>query len=279
MFAQASYIKKIEWLLSCNDSNLSEQTVALLTERNDAIKNYRNKILCTEQLTAHQEEIISSVIHMFCNRLTGDRSLEQKYLNIMREGLSNIIEKGKRNPINEHYSKRIASLFQDFIKYDATFRENIAYGNLDLMDKDAELRDLSNEFRIGHIIDHSKQNLDTQLGYWFDEGKQISFGEWQKLAIARTFSKDADVIFLDEPNSALDAISDYEISQLYQKLFQDKMGIIIAHKFNNLINQVNNILVIENGRLAESGTHTDLLHQGKIYYEMYQLQNKNSAVL
>ena len=179
----------------------------------------------------------------------------------------------------EHYSKRIASLFQDFIKYDATFRENIAYGNLDLMDKDAELRDLSNEFRIGHIIDHSKQNLDTQLGYWFDEGKQISFGEWQKLAIARTFSKDADVIFLDEPNSALDAISDYEISQLYQKLFQDKMGIIIAHKFNNLINQVNNILVIENGRLAESGTHTELLHQGKIYYEMYQLQNKNSAVL
>ena len=179
----------------------------------------------------------------------------------------------------EHYSKRIASLFQDFIKYDATFRENIAYGNLDLMDKDAELRDLSNEFRIGHIIDHSKQNLDTQLGYWFDEGKQISFGEWQKLAIARTFSKDADVIFLDEPNSALDAISDYEISQLYQKLFQDKMGIIIAHKFNNLINQVNNILVIENGRLAEIGTHTELLHQGKIYYEMYQLQNKNSAVL
>lgn len=89
-------------LLSCNDSNLSEQTVALLTERNDAIKNYRNKILCAEQLTAHQEEIISSVIHMFCNRLTGDRSLEQKYLNIMREGLSNIIEKGKRNPINEH---------------------------------------------------------------------------------------------------------------------------------------------------------------------------------
>lgn len=108
---------------------------------------------------------------------------------------------------------------------------------------------------------------------------RISFGEWQKLAIARTFSKDADVIFLDEPNSALDAISDYEISQLYQKLFQDKMGIIIAHKFNNLINQVNNILVIENGRLAESGTHTELLHQGKIYYEMYQLQNKNSAVL
>ena len=119
----------------------------------------------------------------------------------------------------------------------------------------------------------------VDIGYWFDEGKQISFGEWQKLAIARTFSKDADVIFLDEPNSALDAISDYEISQLYQKLFQDKMGIIIAHKFNNLINQVNNILVIENGRLAESGTHTELLHQGKIYYEMYQLQNKNSAVL
>ena len=127
--------------------------------------------------------------------------------------------------------------------------------------------------------------LETYIGSFWIYAETNALVEVQVLTednsavYARTFSKDADVIFLDEPNSALDAISDYEISQLYQKLFQDKMGIIIAHKFNNLINQVNNILVIENGRLAESGTHTDLLHQGKIYYEMYQLQNKNSAVL
>lgn len=175
----------------------------------------------------------------------------------------------------EHYMKRTASLFQDFIKYDATFRENIAYGNLDIMEEDEKLQALSKEFKVAHIIDSSNHSLDTQLGYWFDEGKQVSIGEWQKLAIARTFSKNADVIFLDEPNAALDAISDYEISRLYQKLLQNKMGLIIAHKFNNLIHQVSSILVLDRGRLVETGTHMKLMDQEGIYYNMYQLQNND----
>lgn len=175
----------------------------------------------------------------------------------------------------EHYRKKTAALFQDFIKYDATFRENIAYGNLDIMDNDKKLQDLSKEFRVAHIIDSSNHSLDTQLGYWFDEGKQVSIGEWQKLAIARTFSKNADVIFLDEPNAALDAISDYEISRLYQKLLQNKMGLIIAHKFNNLIHQVSRVLVLDRGRLVETGTHMELMGQEGIYYKMYQLQNND----
>lgn len=175
----------------------------------------------------------------------------------------------------EHYLRRTASLFQDFIRYDATFRENIAYGNLDLMDDDEKLRELSSEFRIAHIIDDSVRNLDTQLGYWFDDGKQVSVGEWQKLAITRTFSKNADVIFLDEPNAALDAISDYEISCLYQKLLQDKIGIIIAHKFNNLIHQVSSILVLDRGHLVETGTHVELMGHEGIYHKVYQLQDNN----
>lgn len=174
----------------------------------------------------------------------------------------------------EHYMKKTAALFQEFIKYDATFRENIAYGNLAIMDEDEKLQELSERFRVAHIIRSSKRNLDTQLGYWFDEGKQISVGEWQKLAIARTFSKNADVIFLDEPNAALDAISDYEIAGLYRELLQNKMGIIISHKFNNLIHQVSSILVLDKGNLVESGTHMDLLEQKGIYAKLYQLQNE-----
>ena len=130
------------------------------------------------------------------------------------------------------------------------------------------------------ILDAATLTINNDIDFSiFDRFGEVKIYDFTKDEEIPERIKDADVIFLDEPNSALDAISDYEISQLYQKLFQDKMGIIIAHKFNNLINQVNNILVIENGRLAESGTHTELLHQGKIYYEMYQLQNKNSAVL
>jgi len=173
----------------------------------------------------------------------------------------------------EEYIKRTASLFQDFIKYDATFRENIAYGNLDFMDEDEKLRELSDEFRVSHIIRNSNRYMDTQLGYWFDEGKQVSLGEWQKIAIARTFAKHADAIFLDEPNAALDAISDYEISCLYQKLIQNKLGVIIAHKFRNLIHQVSGIYVLDRGCLVESGTHSELMEKQGIYYQMYQLQN------
>lgn len=174
----------------------------------------------------------------------------------------------------EDYRKKTAVLFQDFIKYDATFRENIAYGNLGIMNNDKKLQELSQDFRVSHIIDRSSRGLDTQLGYWFDEGKQISVGEWQKLAIARAFSKNADVIFLDEPNSALDSVSDYEISCLYQKLFQDKMGVVISHKFNNLIHQVSNILVLDKGVLVEHGPHGELMRKKEIYYQMYCLQNR-----
>ena len=180
-----------------------------------------------------------------------------------------------RNIDKEEYIKRTASLFQDFIKYDATFRENIAYGNLDLMEEDEKLREFSDEFRISHIIKNSNHSIDTQLGYWFDEGKQISLGEWQKIAIARTFAKHADVIFLDEPNAALDAISDYEISCLYQKLIQNKLGVIIAHKFRNLIHQVSSIYVLDRGRLVENGTHSELMEKQRIYYKLYQLQNND----
>ena len=79
---------------------------------------------------------------------------------------------------------------------------------------------------------------------------------------------------MDEPNAALDAISDYEIAGLYRELLQNKMGIIISHKFNNLIHQVSSILVLDKGNLVESGTHMDLLEQKGIYAKLYQLQNE-----
>lgn len=173
----------------------------------------------------------------------------------------------------EQYLKRTASLFQDFIKYDATLRENIAYGNILLIHEDKMLRELGDDFRIGHIISQSRHGLDTQLGYWFDDGKQVSLGEWQKLAIARTFAKDADTVFLDEPNAALDAVSDYEISCLYQKLLEGKMGIIIAHKFSNLVNYANRVFVLDKGCLVESGSHRELMDKRAIYFEMFCLQN------
>ena len=173
----------------------------------------------------------------------------------------------------ESYMKKTASLFQDYIRYDATFRENIAYGNLDIINEDEKLNKISSIVKLRNIIDRSNKKLDTQLGYWFDEGMQISIGEWQKLSIARTLSRNADLIVLDEPNSALDAISDYEISLLYRQLLQNRIGIIVAHRFNNFIHQAGCILVFDKGSLVERGTHIELMNQGGIYREMYKLQH------
>lgn len=175
----------------------------------------------------------------------------------------------------EHYMRKTAILFQDFTKYEATYRENIAYGNLSIMNEDNLILKYGEMFKLSSVIDKSENPLDTQLGFWFNNGKQLSFGEWQKLALARTFSKDSDVIFLDEPNSALDSISDYNLSCLYKKLLERKMGVIIAHKFNNFTQQSTCILVLENGSLVQHGKHDALIKEEGLYNEMYNLQIKN----
>src|SRR5699024_8869457 len=104
------------------------------------------------------------------------------------EILINGIEFGKIN--KESVTKRIATMFQDFYKYEATFRENIAYGNLNLMQEDDILEEICKKFKLDGLINETPEKLDCQIGYWFDGGKQISLGQWQKIGITRAFSKE-----------------------------------------------------------------------------------------
>jgi ABC-type multidrug transport system fused ATPase/permease subunit len=119
------------------------------------------------------------------------------------------------------------------------------------------------------------KNIDVQLGYWFDDGKQISIGQWQRVALARAFAKEADLYILDEPNAALDAISEYNLSNMYNDLLKNKMGIIVAHRFNNFIKQANNIIVLEKGVIVENGTHEELIDLKGIYNTLYNIQIGN----
>ena len=106
------------------------------------------------------------------------------------EILINGVELGKINKIS--VLNKIATLFQDFYKYEATFRENIAYGNLNAIDDDEKLKRICRKFDLEQLIEETAEQLDCQIGYWFDNGKQISIGQWQKIGLARAFCKNAD---------------------------------------------------------------------------------------
>lgn len=172
----------------------------------------------------------------------------------------------------KNYMSNIATLFQDFLKYEATYRENISYGNLKIYDNSNLILGICNKFGLRKLVENSDKGLDSQVGFWFDNGKQISLGQWQKLALCRAFSKEADLYFLDEPNAALDPLSEYQISKLYSKILQGHIGIIVAHKFNNFCEEMNRIFVLQDGKIVEQGKHEELIKNNYIYKELYEIQ-------
>lgn len=166
---------------------------------------------------------------------------------------------------------RISTLFQDFAKYETTLRKNIAFGNLEILNKNEDLNSILNKFKINDMINESEIELDTQLGSLFDNGINLSMGQWQRVALARAFAKNSDLYILDEPNAAMDLITEYEIFELYKSILENKMGIIIIHKLNYITKIVDKIIVLDEGELVESGTHENLIKNNKLYYRLYNL--------
>lgn len=164
---------------------------------------------------------------------------------------------------------QISTLFQDFVKYEATFRENIAYSNLSIINNDTKINKIANKFSFKHLIEKNEKKLDTQLGTWFDNGINLSAGQWQKIALARAFAKDSSMYILDEPNAAMDSITEREIAKLYGEILKNRIGIIIAHRFINIINYVDEIIVLENGKIVERGSHRELIKNNAIYRNLY----------
>ncbi|HBF0592749.1 TPA: ABC transporter ATP-binding protein [Clostridioides difficile] len=169
----------------------------------------------------------------------------------------------------ERYMNLIGTLFQDFSKYEASYYDNIAYGNIDKIDDDEYIKYISEKFSIDKILNKNSDKIDSQIGFWFDNGRQISMGQWQKIATARAFAKNADMYILDEPNASLDVITEREIEDMYMEIFKNKIGIIIAHRFNNLIKKSSNIVLLNNGEVMEQGDHEYLILNCDLYKEMF----------
>lgn len=172
------------------------------------------------------------------------------------------------NKIDKHsYYKRLSCVFQDYNKYEASIRENVGYGNIDELHNDSLIKEslkcsgINNELSIN-------EDLDTILGYWFGE-KELSGGQWQKVAISRAIIRNADLYILDEPDSALDAITEKDILKNYKEILQYKMGIFVSHNVNHINLLCNKIFVIDNGEIIESGTHDKLIECNGLYSQLY----------
>ena len=161
--------------------------------------------------------------------------------------------------------KKIGILFQDFVRYELSARENIAFGNLSKIGDTAEITSIVSD--VG--LDKKLENIDMQLGFWFDDGVQLSGGEWLKIALGRAFIRDADLYLLDEPNSALDAISEKKILQSFKRLVKGKIGIIISHRISSIKDMVDKIVVFSDGKIEAIGSHTELLQTSQTYKELY----------
>ena len=165
----------------------------------------------------------------------------------------------------------IGVIFQDFMRYEMTARENIAVGRIDRMNDLELLRQSAQKSMAADVVRKLPAGLDQMLGRRFDGGVDLSGGEWQKVALARAYLRDAQVLILDEPTSALDARSEYEVFRRFAELTAGKMALFISHRFST-VRMADRIVVLENGRVAEEGDHETLTSLGGRYAEMFELQ-------
>jgi len=165
----------------------------------------------------------------------------------------------------------IGVIFQDFMRYEMTARDNIAVGRIEVPHTPAEIEHAADKSLASGVIARLHGGYDQMLGRRFETGVDLSGGEWQKLALARAYLRDAQLLILDEPTAALDAPSELQVFERFAELTKDKMALLISHRFST-VRMADRIVVLEAGRLVEEGNHSQLMTLGGRYAAMFEMQ-------
>jgi ATP-binding cassette subfamily B protein len=168
----------------------------------------------------------------------------------------------------------IGILFQDFVRYNLPARENIWLGDRRRDPRDPRVETAALQAGADPTLGRLPQRYETVLGHWFEEGHELSAGEWQKVALARAFLRDAPILVLDEPTSALDALAEAEVFDAFRRLSAGRTAILVSHRFST-VRLADRIFVLADGRLAESGNHAELMAAGGLYAAMFTAQSRN----
>jgi ATP-binding cassette, subfamily B, bacterial len=171
----------------------------------------------------------------------------------------------------DDYASNIAVIFQDFMRYDMTAWENIAVGQIGARENLDKVELAARKSLAEGVIKKLPNGYDQMLGRRFETGVDLSGGEWQKVALARAYLRDAQILVLDEPTAALDARSEHEVFERFAELTKGKMALLISHRFST-VKMADRIIVLEHGVIAEQGRHEQLMAHGGRYAEMFELQ-------
>jgi len=174
----------------------------------------------------------------------------------------------------EDLYREIGVIFQDFMRYEMTARENIAVGRIDEIDNLRLVKTAADKSMANEVIERLPRDYEQMLGRRFENGVDLSGGEWQKIALARAYLRDAQVLILDEPTAALDARSEFEVFQRFAELTAGKSALFISHRFST-VRMADRIVVLHKGQIAEDGDHDRLLNLGGRYASMFEMQAAN----
>ena len=172
----------------------------------------------------------------------------------------------------EKYRAMFSVLFQDFIKYSFTLRENVSLSDIEKSDNDERIKDALSKSEMSELVSTWDKGLETPLTRSFEpDGKELSGGQWQRIALSRVFFADRDFVILDEPSASLDVFAEEKIFHQFQQLSGNRSSIIISHRLSSIV-AADKILVLKNGRILEQGKHRELLSKNGYYSELFYAQ-------
>ncbi len=187
------------------------------------------------------------------------------------EGRILINGKDLRSIDPQEYRHTVAAVFQDYLRYQLTARENIGYGQTEKLQNSEAIQQAAASAGADAVIDSLESGLETTLGRTFAGGQDLSGGQWQKIAIARAYFRTARVLVMDEPTAALDARAELEIFNQFRALAGESTAIFVSHRMASA-RIADRILVLDRGRLIENGSHAELVHEGGEYANMFEMQ-------